>query len=207
MKRIIITVATIFLVGIGCFAIFVYYINSNSRFSECTNKQIASGVAKIGGSFELKNKENVLVTDTDIIREPSLIYFGYSFCPDICPYDLVRNATAVDILKEKGYSVTPIFITIDPERDTPERVGEFAEFMHPKMIGLSGNKKQIKNALNAYKVYAKKAVNSSKAEDYLMDHSTFTYFMHPEAGFLDYYNRSSSAEEIGLSVSCFLSKI
>ena len=91
-----------------------------------------------GGPFELVNAQGETVTDADVFTEPSLVYFGYTFCPDVCPFDVSRNAEAVDLLAERGISVTPVFISIDPERDTPEVVGEYAEVMHEKAIGLSG---------------------------------------------------------------------
>jgi protein SCO1 len=71
------------------------------------------------------------VTEADVITKPSLVYFGYTFCPDVCPFDMARNADAVDLLAERGYDVQPVFISVDPERDTPERLAEFTDFMHP----------------------------------------------------------------------------
>ena len=84
------------------------------------------------------------------------LYFGYTYCPDICPLDNARNAEAVDILEERGYDVQPAFITIDPARDTPEVVREFSETLHPRMVGLTGSEEQIKAASLAYKTYYKK---------------------------------------------------
>ena len=90
----------------------------SDAYAQCGTSSV--GGADIGGPFELVNAAGETVTDKDVITEPSIIYFGYTFCPDVCPLDTARNAEAAEILAERGQSVTPIFITIDPERDTPE---------------------------------------------------------------------------------------
>ncbi len=175
------------------------------RFASCRSGQIAGGGGQIGGPFELIDKNGKTVTDTDVITEPSLIYFGYTFCPDVCPLDTSRNADAVDLLAEQGKSVTPIFISVDPQRDTPQVVGEFAENLHERMIGLTGSPEQVQAASKAYKTYYK----AHPAEDdyYLVDHSTFTYFVLPEIGFVDFFRRDISAEDMAEKVSCIVDKI
>ena len=135
---------------------------------------------------------------------PSLIYFGYTFCPDVCPLDNARNAEAVDILEEKGLDVTPIFISIDPERDTPAVVRDFAENLHPKMIGLTGTQEQVQAASRAYKTYYKKQENGG--EYYLMDHSTFTYLVDPKKGFLDFFKREDTPDQMAERVACYMNK-
>ena len=85
----------------------------------------ALGNSNIGGEFELINQDGQIVTDKDIFKEPTILYFGYTFCPDICPLDVYRNAEAVDLLDKNEMSVTPVFVSIDPERDTPEVIGDF----------------------------------------------------------------------------------
>lgn len=174
------------------------------KFAQCRTSQIAGGSAAIGGPFELINSKGETVTDKDVITEPSLIYFGYTFCPDVCPLDTARNAEAVDILAERGYSVTPIFISIDPDRDTPEAVGDFAYNLHEKMIGLTGTPEQVKAASKAYKTYYKAQDKSD--EYYLVDHSTFTYFVTPQDGFLEFFKRDDTAEQMADRVACFLDR-
>ncbi len=132
MTRLYAIVATLVLVlGLGVMWLMTRG-GPEDRFAQCRTSQIAGGSAAIGGPFELINAKGVAVTDKDVITEPSLIYFGYTFCPDVCPLDTARNAEAVDILAERGYSVTPIFISIDPDRDTPEAVGDFAYNLHER---------------------------------------------------------------------------
>ena len=138
-----------------------------------------------------------------MITKPSLLYFGYTYCPDVCPTDNARNAEAVDILTERGIDAAPVFITIDPARDTPEVMAEFVGYMHPKMIGLTGTDEQIKAVSKAYKTFYRKA---GEGEDYLMDHSTFTYLVLPENGFVESYGRSVTPEQMADSVACFADK-
>jgi len=173
-------------------------------FAQCREGAIAGG-AEIGGPFTLVNSENVTVTETDVITGPTLVYFGYTFCPDVCPFDVARNAIAVDILKEQGIDVTPVFISVDPERDTPEVVGDFAYNMHPEMIGLTGSPEQVRAASQAYRTY----YNRQEGDDeyYLVDHSTFSYLVVPEHGFLEFYRRDMSPEAMASSIACFVDAV
>jgi protein SCO1 len=113
------------------------------------------------------------VTDKDVITKPSLVYFGYTFCPDVCPLDNARNVEVVDILEEMGHEVTPVFISIDPERDTPEQLADFAEIMHPRMIALTGTPEQVARPRRPTRPTTR--CRTRRTEFYLVDHSTFTY--------------------------------
>lgn len=174
-------------------------------FAQCRSSQIAGGSAQIGGAFELVNAKGETVTDKDVITEPSLIYFGYTFCPDVCPMDTARNAEAIDVLAQRGQSVTPVFISIDPGRDTPEIVGEFAENLHERMIGLTGSMDQVKAASRAYKTYFK--AHPADDEYYLVDHSTFSYLVLPEQGFVEFFRRDVEPEEMADKIGCFLDQM
>lgn len=185
---------------LGGSALWVYTKQSGDQFAQCRGGQVAGGA--IGGPFTLVNSSGETVTDADIITKPTLVYFGYTFCPDICPLDNARNAEAVDILEEMGIDVTPVMISIDPERDTPEVMGEFADVMHPKMIGLTGSPEQVKAASQAYKTYYKK--QDADDEYYLVDHSTFTYLMLPQTGFADFFKREVTADQMAERVACFV---
>lgn len=168
----------------------------------CGSSTVAGGSAAIGGPFELVNSAGETVTETDVIDGPTLVYFGYTFCPDVCPFDTARNALAVDILDERGYDVTPVFISIDPERDTPEVVGDFAANIHPKMIGLTGTPEQVRAASRAYKTFY--ARGEGDDDYYLVDHSTFTYLMFPETGLATYFDRAATPEGIAEVTACFI---
>lgn len=185
-----------FLAVIGWFA---FQGGDSDQFAQCRTSTVAGD---LGGPFELVNGDGETVTDTDVITEPSLIYFGYTYCPDVCPLDVDRNAQAVEILEERGQSVTPIFITIDPARDTPEVVGEFADVMHPRMIGLTGSPEQIKAASQAFRTYYK--AHPPVDGEYLVDHSTFSYLVMPEVGFVDYFRREVRPEQMADQLACYV---
>lgn len=170
-------------------------------FAACRAGQVAGGA--IGGAFTLTDETGARVTDADVFSRPSLVYFGYTFCPDICPYDAARNAAAVDILEEQGFDVQPVFITIDPARDTPEVLRDFTDNLHPAMLGLTGSQSDVDGAVRAFRAYGKKN-EASDPEFYLMDHSTFTYLMLPGSGFADFFRREMSAEEMAERVACFI---
>ena len=178
---------------------------NDDLFAECRSTQIVGGAGTIGGAFSLINQDGETVSDKDVITEPSLVYFGYTFCPDVCPLDSARNADAVDRLAQQGISATPIFISIDPKRDTPEVVAEFTKWLHPKMIGLTGTAEQVKAASKAYRTYYKIHDNEDK-DFYLVDHSTMTYLMLPEHGFVEFFRRDESAKSLAEKAACFISR-
>lgn len=172
------------------------------QFAQCRIGQVAGGSAQIGGPFTLLDRTGAQVTETDIIIEPTLIYFGYSFCPDVCPFDLSRNAEATDVLLERGIEITPVFISVDPQRDTPEVVGEFADNLHERMIGLTGTPAQVKAASQAYRTYYK--AQPADDEYYLVDHSTFSYLVLPEHGFVEFFRREIQPEQMADTIQCFV---
>lgn len=171
-------------------------------FAECRASVLAGGAGDIGGPFELVNTEGETVTDADVLTKPSLIYFGYTFCPDVCPLDVARNAQAVDLLAEQGHDVQPVFVSVDPKRDTPEALGDFAANMHEDMVALTGTAAQVKAASEAYRTYF--SVRESGDEYYLVDHSTFTYLTLPGHGFVEFFRREVSPEDMAEQVACFV---
>ena len=188
---------------LGGTAGYVWFAKGDDPYAECRGGAVGGG--DIGGAFTLLDKTGKTVTDKEVLTGPSLVYFGYTFCPDVCPMDMARNAEAVDLLAEKGLSVTPVFISIDPDRDTPQVVGEFAANLHPKAVGLTGSAEQIKAASQAYKTYYRKQ-DGDDPEFYMMDHSTFTYLMLPGGKFGDFFRRDDTAEAMADRVACFLGK-
>ena len=170
-------------------------------YADCREGSVAGGGGAIGGAFSLVRQDGERVTDAQVIDRPTLVYFGFTYCPDVCPLDMARNAEVVDILKERGKDVRLVMITVDPERDTPEVIGDYVKWLHPEAIGLTGNVAEIETAKQAYKVYAAK---NGEGEDYLVDHSTFTYLMAPQEGFLEFFRRDVEAERMAERVACFV---
>lgn len=175
---------------------------SDEQFAECRAGQIAGGAPAIGGPFTLVSENGETVTEAEVIDEPALIYFGYTFCPDICPLDVARNADAIDILEERGKIVKPVFISIDPKRDTPEVVKDYTDALHPRMLGLTGSPEQVKAASKAYRTFYQ--AQDGDDELYLVDHSTLTYLVFPDIGFAEFFRRDATAEQMADRVQCFL---
>lgn len=206
MLRIVAAAAALMVViAVGLMAFLGRGSGSDDQFASCRTSQIAGGTAALGGPFELVNSAGQTVTDKDVITEPSLIYFGYTFCPDVCPLDVDRNALAVELLEEDGKIVTPVFISVDPARDTPEVVGEFAEVMHPRMIGLTGSEEQVAAASKAYRTYYK--AHPAVDGEYLVDHSTFSYLVLPEHGFVEFFRRELTPDDLAEKIGCFIDEM
>jgi len=176
---------------------------SADPFATCRASTVIGGAGTIGGPFTLISETGETVTDTDVITEPSLLYFGYTFCPDVCPLDTVRNAEAVDILDANGYRTQPVFITVDPNRDTPDVVDDFTANIHERMLGLTGTPEQTDAAADAYRVYYR---SQDDGEDpyYLVDHSAFTYLVLPEYDFVEFFPRETTPAAMAEGVQCFI---
>ncbi|MCP5373084.1 MAG: SCO family protein [Hyphomicrobiales bacterium] len=142
----------------------------------------------IGGPFTLVNQDGKPVTEADFKGKLMLIFFGYTFCPDVCPTNLSTVSDALDILGDDAKQVVPIFVSIDPERDTPKAMKEYIAHFHPSMVGLTGTPEQVAAAAKAYRVYfAKVQEKGADPDDYLMDHSAITYLMGRDGQFLVHF--------------------
>ena len=141
------------------------------------------------------------MTDADVIDRPTLVYFGYTHCPDFCPTDAAVMGEAADLLAERGIAARTVFITIDPARDDAATMAAFSAAMHPDMIGLTGSAEEVAAAAKAYRVYFAKA--GTDPEHYLMDHSTYTYLMAPGVGFLDFFRHATPPEQVAARVACY----
>ncbi len=139
--------------------------------------------AAIGGDFALTNSKGETVRWGDFVGKYRIVYFGYAFCPDICPTDMQRVAQGLKVLKakdaDKAAKITPIFITIDPERDTRQVVGEFAAAFSPDIVGLTGTPEQIAATAKTFKVFFAKG-EPVEGGGYLMDHSNIVYLFGPD---------------------------
>ena len=163
--------------------------------------QLAQGVA-LGGPFTLVDHTGRTVTERDFAGRALLVYFGFTYCPDVCPTELGTIAAALDAMGTAGERVTPVFISIDPARDTPELLARFTEYMHPRMIGLTGTPEQVAAASRAYRTFYR--VQDPEQEFYLIDHSTLTYLVFPDLGFVEYFRRDVTPEEMAARVACFV---
>ncbi|MEM9098356.1 MAG: SCO family protein [Pseudomonadota bacterium] len=162
------------------------------------------GGADIGGPFTLVDHTGEERTSASLIQGPTLLYFGYTYCPDVCPIDTQVMVDIVDVLDEKGIQATPVFITVDPARDDVESMAIYAEIMHPKMIAMTGSDDQIATAAKAYKAYYQR-VETDSAADYLMNHSAYLYLVDPD-GLQAMYRRGFAPEEIAEDIAWVLDR-
>lgn len=168
-------------------------------FSQIQNeggKRTSGVVAKnFGGDFTLIDQDGKTVTQDDFKGQYRLIYFGFTFCPAICPTELQKITTVLNQLGDKADQIQPIFVTVDPERDTPEVMKQYISLFHPRLIGLSGSVAQIDVAKKAYKIFATK-VQDDTMSDYTVDHSSFIYFLDPEDTLLRIFKVDDTAENM-----------
>lgn len=168
----------------------------------CRSGQIAGG--DIGGPFTLVDETGATVTDADVITAPTIVYFGYTFCPDICPMDTQRNAFALEVLEDRGIMANGLFISIDPARDTVDVVRDFTANFHDRMLGLTGTEEQVAEASRAYRTYYQKE-EGGDPEYYLVSHSTFSYLMLPgQPTVAEFFNRDTTPEDMADTVACFV---
>jgi cytochrome oxidase Cu insertion factor (SCO1/SenC/PrrC family) len=160
---------------------------------------VTSGRALVGGDFELIAHTGETVRDENFRGKYMLISFGYTYCPDVCPTELQVISAALDELGEKGKDIQPIFITVDPERDTPKVLAQYMPNFHSRYVGLTGSKEAIDKATKAYRVYYAKN-NASGAGDYLMDHSSIIYLMDKKGTFLKHFSYGTDAKELASAI-------
>ena len=177
----------------------------DDKYGQCRATKLAGGAGDIGGPFTLVDETGKTVTSEEVISEPSLLYFGYTFCPDVCPLDNARNAEAVEILESRGQMVQPVFISIDPDRDTPEILRDFTDNLHERMLGLTGSPEQVAAASKAYRTYYKKHdPEPGNEEFYLVDHSTWSYLVFPGEGLVGLFKRDETPQTMADRIGCFL---
>jgi protein SCO1/2 len=140
--------------------------------------QLPPGIS-LGGAFSLSRQDGVAVTERDYAGQWLLIYFGFTYCPDVCPTELGRMADVLDLLGPLAGRVTPVFITIDPERDRPSNLADYVSRFHPRLQGLTGTTEQIAAVARQFRVFYARA-NSPNSTEYLMDHSSFIYLVGPD---------------------------
>lgn len=152
----------------------------------------------VGGPFQLTTHLGESVTDADFQGKYRLMFFGYTYCPDICPFELATMTQALDLLEEEGVrldKLQPLFISIDPERDSVDALKDYMAAFHPKFIGLTGSVEQVDAVTQAYSIYAQKA-EVEGASDYLMNHSSLVYLMGPNGEFIRYFPPGRAPEEM-----------
>lgn len=161
--------------------------------------------ATIGGPFTLTTHLGQQVTEKDFLGSPTLVYFGFATCPDICPTELADMAAAAEILnKDDKRDVKPVFVTVDPQRDTTELLSEYIPFFSESLIGLTGTEKQVAQAAKAYRVYYKRVNDPEFPDGYTMDHSSQIFLMGADGKFQAFFKGGDSAELIAERSACHI---
>ena len=184
-------------------AAFLAFGRQGDDFAQCRSSNVAGGLDAFGTGFTLTNQDNQRVSDQQVFDRPSLLYFGYTFCPDICPMDVARNDAAVEILKEQGLDVQSVLITVDPRRDTPEVLADYTAMYGEGMIALTGGDEEIAAANKGWRNYYK-AHDEEDQDYYLVDHMTNTYLVMPGNQTVEYFPNSLSPDDLAGRTACFV---
>lgn len=149
--------------------------------------------ARLDVPFSLINQDGKTVTDRDVAGKYRLMFFGFTFCPAVCPTELQKIAETLAALGDDAQKITPVFVTVDPERDTPDVLKKYLSSFDPRLIGLTGSVADIRKMADGYKVYFKKM---GEGPHYMMDHSAFTYLLSPEGDLLTLYRPDQTVSQI-----------
>ncbi len=184
------------LLAIGALAYFGLWHDDRSANQSTTS----TSSTLIKSDFDLVDHTGSSVTDEDLKGRWQLVFFGFTFCPDICPTTLTTVTAVMEGLDSDGDQITPLFITVDPERDTPEVMADYVANFDPRIIGLTGSPEQIAAAAEAFRVYYSKAVNADAPDDYSMDHSAFLYLMGPDGEYVTHFSHQEDVETMVASI-------
>lgn len=161
----------------------------------------SAGKALVGGSFSLLDHTGRRVTDTDFRGRYMLVYFGFTYCPDVCPSGLQIIAGALQKIGPKADRLTPLFITVDPERDTPAQLAEYVKSFDPRLIGLTGTPAEIAAVAKAYRVYYKKVVDEKSTAGFTIDHTALMYLMDPKGSYVSHFSHTISVDALAERLS------
>lgn len=161
------------------------------------------GAAAVGGPFNLVDQNNRPVTEQDFRGRYMLVYFGFTHCPDVCPAALQIMQASLDKVGPKAKSVAPVFITVDPERDTPAALADYLSSF-PGTTGLTGSPEAVRAAASAYRVYYKKAKDEGSAAAYTVDHTSIIYLMGPDGRFITHFTHATPVDTIASKLATLL---
>ena len=184
--------------SVGAAAVVYMNVTKQKKKAEAASKVEGFGKPMLGGPWALVDSRGVPTSSDDFKGGYTLIYFGFTFCPDICPTELVKMSRVTTLIEQRNAKakLTPIFITLDPYRDSCAQVGAYVKDFHPKMVGLTGTPAQIGKAAKKFRVYFAEVDHEEGQDDYLVDHSIVMYLMGPDGEFIDFFTQFATANEV-----------
>lgn len=162
--------------------------------------ETVSGKAMIGGPFSLVDQTGKTVTDKDFRGKDMLVFFGFTNCPDICPSGLQVMSAALEKLGTRADNIVPLFITLDPERDTPEKMAEYVKNFSPRLVGLTGSASDIAAAAKAYRVFYQKVADENDPTHYSVDHSAIFYLMGKDGSLLTPIPHTNDPDQLAAAI-------
>lgn len=195
VKRRLLRTAILAMIGlvIGGAIAYTQIISEQNSAAETASTSGSMAGVSLGGPFELIDHNGDSVTQANYDGQYKLIYFGFTYCPAICPTELQKITQVLNNLDEQmAVQIQPLFISVDPERDTPDVMREYVSLFHPRFIGLTGSPEQIEAVKQDYKIFATK-VQDENMSDYTVDHSSFIYLMSPDNKPLSIYRIKDDA--------------
>lgn len=194
-------IALIIGVGVGYYQVRMDGVRVVRPDSKPANEEGIMNIAglQVGGPFALVNEEGEKVSEKTYEGQYKLVFFGFTFCPDVCPAELQKMAKVLDELGPRAERITPLFVTVDPARDTPAVMKEYTEQFDDRIIGLTGTEEQVDHMEKNFRVFAARAEDEN-LDDYTMNHSSFTYLMGPKDEFLGLYRSEDAAPDIAADI-------
>merc|ERR1712146_47255 len=199
-----VTWASLTVMGVSGLGLAYYYVvEKEKKKKEAMNKVVTFGKPALGCSWTLVDYNGFPRTDKGFLGNFSLLYFGFTRCPDICPSELVKVAKVIKLLEKDSKYIKgempflkPLFISVDPDRDTVVQMRNYSQDFHPSILYLTGTKEQIAKVAQGYRVYFSKADEDLGEDNYLVDHSIVLYLLGPDGIFLDFFTQSMTPEDI-----------
>ncbi len=171
-----------------------------SRLVKPADRPSGTGTALVGGPFTMLNQKGETVTEKNFVGKYMLVFFGYTYCPDVCPTTLQVMGKALDKIGAKAAKITPVFVSIDPGRDDVATMKNYVEAVDPRLTGLTGSPQQVSAMSGAYRVYYAKVEDAKRPADYLMDHSSLIFLMAPDGAYLKHFNYDVTSDDLAAAL-------